>query len=69
MFITTLILDNQKKVFQVKIDQGYLQSIIDQTKGRLKGDYYIITPITCTNISDSSLPNAKKEKVNFKNFE
>jgi adenine-specific DNA-methyltransferase len=51
---------------KVKIDQGYLQSIIDQTKGRLKGDYYIITPITCTNISDISLPNAKKEKVNFK---
>jgi predicted Zn-ribbon and HTH transcriptional regulator len=51
---------------EIKIDQEYLQSIIDQTKGRLKGDYYIITPVSCTNISDISLANAKKENVNFK---
>lgn len=50
----------------VKVDEEYLKGIISQSGGKLKGEYYIITPITCTSIGDTTLQNDKKEKINFK---
>ena len=50
---------------EVKIDQDYLQGIIDQSGGKLLGDYYIITPETCTTIGNTEMVNAKNEKVTF----
>ena len=50
----------------IRIDDEYLQGIIDASSGKLKGDYYIITPETCARLGDTTLKNAGKEKVNFK---
>ncbi len=50
----------------IRIDEEYLQGIVDATGGKLKGDYYIITPETCARIGDTTLKNAGKEKANFK---
>lgn len=50
----------------VRIDEEYLKDIIDASGGKLKGDYYIITPETCTVIGDTTLKNSDKENVNFK---
>jgi len=50
----------------IRIDEEYLQGIIDASGGKLKGDYYIITPETCARIGDTAFKNAAKEKVNFK---
>jgi adenine-specific DNA-methyltransferase len=40
---------------QVKIDEAYLRGIITQSGGKLKGEYYIITPESCTNLGDTTL--------------
>jgi len=50
----------------IRIDEEYLQGIIDASGGKLKGDYYIITPETCARIGDTAFKNAAKEKGNFK---
>ena len=50
----------------IRIDEEYLQGIIDASGGKLKGDYYIITPETCARLGDTTLKNVGKEKVNFK---
>ena len=50
----------------VRIDQDYLQEVIRQSGGKLKGDYYIITPETCTVVSDTEMKNEKGELVRFK---
>jgi DNA modification methylase len=50
----------------IRIDEEYLQGIIDASGGKLKGDYYIITPETCARVGDTTLKNVGKEKVNFK---
>lgn len=50
----------------VRIDEIYLQGIIDQAGGRLQGDYYIITPESCTNIGDYTIKNQEGKDVNFK---
>lgn len=50
----------------IRIDEEYLQGIIDASGGKLKGDYYIITPETCARIGNTTLKNAGKEKVNYK---
>ncbi|MGA1825510.1 MAG: site-specific DNA-methyltransferase [bacterium] len=50
---------------EVKIDEAYLRGIIKQSGGKLKGDYYIITPETCTNISDTTLKNQDGKDVQF----
>ena len=50
----------------VRIDEDYLKDIIRATGGKLKGDYCIITPETCTNIGDTTMKNSSNEKVNFK---
>jgi len=50
----------------IKIDEDYLKEIIVATRGRLKGDYYIVTPESCTVITDTTLKNSNNEDVNFK---
>lgn len=50
----------------VRIDEDYLKDIMEASGGKLKGDYYIVTPETCTVISDITLKNRNSEKVNFK---
>lgn len=50
---------------EIRIDEEYLQGIISASKGKLKGDYYIITPETCTVIGNTTLKNENKEDVNF----
>lgn len=50
----------------VRIDQDYLKDILEASGGKLKGDYYIVTPETCTVISDTILKNKNNEKVNFR---
>jgi len=50
----------------IKIDEDYLKEIIVATGGRLKGDYYIVTPESCTIITDTTLKNGNNEDVNFK---
>lgn len=50
---------------EIRIDEEYLQGIISASKGKLKGDYYIVTPETCTLIGNTTLKNENKEDVNF----
>ena len=50
----------------VRIDEEYLQGIISASGGKLKGDYYIVIPETCTVVSDTTLKNSNKESVDFK---
>jgi DNA modification methylase len=49
----------------VRIDEIYLQGIIDQAGGRLQGDYYLISPESCVNIGDTTLKNQEGKDVNF----
>jgi len=51
---------------EVRIDESYLEGILTQSGGKLKGEYYIITPETCTNIGDTTLKNDNGEEVTFK---
>jgi len=51
---------------EIRIDEQYLQSILNQTGGKLRGDFYIITPESCTNLGDTTLPNQDGKDVNFK---
>ena len=50
---------------EVKIDEEYLRGIIAQSGGRLKGDYFIITPESCANIGDTVIKNPDGKDVNF----
>jgi DNA modification methylase len=50
---------------EVRIDQHYLKGIIEQSGGKLSGDYYIITPETCTTIGNTELENTRGKKVKF----
>ena len=50
---------------EVKIDEDYLQGIITQSGGKLKGDYYIITPESCANVGDTTLKNQDRQDINF----
>jgi DNA modification methylase len=51
---------------EVRIDEDYLKEIIRATGGRLKGDYYIVTPESCTVIANTTLKNGNNEGINFK---
>ena len=51
---------------EVRIDENYLREIIRQSSGKLKGDYYIITPETCTVVRDTEMKNEKGELVRFR---
>lgn len=50
---------------EVRIDEEYLEQIIYASGGRLKGDYYIITPETCTLIADTTIKNSQGDNVYF----
>lgn len=50
----------------IKIDNDYLQGIIQSSGGKLKGDYYIIAPEICDVVGDKELANQNGGKVNFK---
>ena len=50
---------------EVKIDESYLRDIITQSGGKLKGDYYIITPESCTNVGDTTLKNQDNNDLHF----
>lgn len=49
----------------IRIDEEYLQGIIDATGGKFNGNYYIITPETCTIVGDITMKNSQKEDINF----
>ena len=51
---------------EVRIDEDYLKEIVRATGGRLKGDYYIVTPESCTIITNTTLKNGNNEDINFK---
>lgn len=53
-------------LYNVRIDLDYLQDLITQSRGRLKGNYYIIVPETCTQVSDLRLPNGSGGEVHFR---
>ena len=50
----------------IRIDQIYLKAIILQSGGKLKGNYFIITPETCTLIGDTTMKNTAGDDVHFK---
>jgi len=50
----------------IRIDENYLKGIILQSRGKLKGNYYIITPETCTLIDDTTMKNSAGNDVHFK---
>ena len=56
---------NDTYLKEIRIDEKYLKSIIDASGGKLKGDYYIITPETCANVGDTELSNGTGGKANF----
>jgi adenine-specific DNA-methyltransferase len=51
---------------QIRIDEDYLNAIITQSGGRLRGNYYIITPETCTVTGDTTMKNGTGGEVHFK---
>ena len=50
----------------IRIEEDYLKGIILQSGGKLKGNYYIITPETCTLIGDTVMKNSAGDEVSFK---
>jgi DNA modification methylase len=53
-------------LYNVRINQDYLKDIITQSRGRLKGNFYIIVPESCTQVSDMKLPNGSGGEVHFR---
>ena len=51
---------------KVRVDTDYLKGILDQAGGKLKGDYYVVSPESCVRLgAETVLKNAKGEKVTF----
>lgn len=50
---------------EVRIDEEYLEQRVYASGGRLKGDYYIITPETCTLIGDTTIKNSQGDNIYF----
>lgn len=42
---------------KIRIDDEFLRDLLKQAGSRLKGDFYIITPETCTRLGDTSVKN------------
>ena len=57
---------NDEYLKNIRIDEKYLKGIILQSSGKLKGNYYIITPETCTLIDDTTMKNSTGNDVHFK---
>lgn len=52
---------------KVRVDEEYLKGILDQSSGKLKGDYYIVSPESCVRVGSSTvMKNTKGEKVTFR---
>jgi len=50
----------------IRIDENYLKGIILQSRGKLKGNYYITTPETYTLLGDTTMKNSAGNDVYFK---
>ena len=51
---------------KVRVDTDYLKGILDQTGGKLKGDYYVVSPESCVRVgANTVMKNTKGEKVTF----
>ncbi len=50
----------------VRVDAEYLQDIITQSGGKLKGIYYLVAPENCTRVGDTELKNVDGDSVIFK---
>ena len=57
---------NDEYLKNIRVDENYLKGIIVQSRGKLKGNYYIITPETCTLIDDTTMKNSAGNEVHFK---
>jgi len=57
---------NDEYLKNIRIDENYLKGIILQSGGKLKGNYFIITPETCTLIGDTTMKNSAGDDVHFK---
>jgi adenine-specific DNA-methyltransferase len=57
---------NDEYLKNIRIDENYLKGIIVQSRGKLKGNYYIITPETCTIFGDTTMKNNAGNEVHFK---
>ncbi|MBW2164815.1 MAG: site-specific DNA-methyltransferase [Deltaproteobacteria bacterium] len=57
---------NDEYLKNIRIDEKYLKGIILQSRGKLKGNYYIITPETCTLVGDTTMKNSAGNEVHFK---
>jgi hypothetical protein len=57
---------NDEYLKNIRIDENYLKGIILQSRGKLKGNYYIVTPETCTLIDDTTMKNSAGNDVHFK---
>ena len=57
---------NDDYLKDIRIDAEYLQGVVEQGGGRLKGDYYIIAPENCVLTGNSELKGTEGGKVCFK---
>jgi len=57
---------NDEYLKNIRIDENYLKGIILQSRSKLKGNYYIITPETCTVLSDTTMKNSAGNDVHIK---
>jgi len=53
-------------LYNIRVDEDYLKEIIIQSRRRLKGNYYIIVPETCSIISDTKMQNNYGDDIYFK---
>ena len=53
-------------LYNVRLDEDYLKQILIQSRGRIRGNYYIIVPETCTIVSDTTLNNPHGDLVSFR---
>ena len=57
---------NDEYLKNIRIDENYLKGIILQSRGKLKGNYFIITPESCTVLGDTAMKNSTGNDVHFK---
>jgi len=50
----------------IRVDEDYLKGILDQSGGKLKGDYYIIAPETCVRVGETEMRNIRGDRLTFK---
>ena len=53
-------------LYHVRLDEDYLKQILIQSRGRIRGNYWIIVPETCTIVGNLTLKNQSGEPVSFK---